>query len=90
MDLGTAAVTGITVICYLVGLTAKAAGLDGRWIPTAVGLSGAVLGVAGLYTMAEFPAGDVISALAVGILSGLASTGADQLVKKARETLCGD
>ena len=32
--------------------------------------------------MAEFPAGDIITALAVGIVSGLAATGADQVVKQ--------
>lgn len=41
-----------------------------------------VLGVAGLYTMPDFPAGDVINAVAVGMASGLAATGVNQLYKQ--------
>ena len=44
--------------------------------------SGGVLGVAGLYTMPDFPAGDMIDAVAVGMASGLAATGANQLYKQ--------
>ena len=40
------------------------------------------LGVAGLYTMPDFPAGDVINAIAVGMASGLAATGVNQLYKQ--------
>lgn len=43
---------------------------------------GGVLGVAGLYTMPDFPAGDVINAVAVGMASGLAATGVNQLYKQ--------
>ena len=41
-----------------------------------------MLGVAGLFVMPDFPAGDVITACAVGIVSGLAATGVDQMVKQ--------
>ena len=43
---------------------------------------GGVLGVVGMYTMPDFPAGDILTAIAVGIVSGLAATGADQLGKQ--------
>lgn len=74
-------VIGITVICYLIGMAAKATSIDNKWIPVIVGIAGAVLGIAGMMVIADFPAHDVINALAVGIVSGLASTGADQIKK---------
>lgn len=78
---GVASVVGITVICYLVGMVAKATAIDNKWIPVIVGATGAILGVVGVYVIADFPATDIINALAVGIVSGLASTGADQIKK---------
>ena len=48
-------------------------------------MAGAVLGVAGMYVMPEFPAADPITAVAVGIVSGLAATGADQAVKQLKQ-----
>lgn len=82
---GVASVIGITVICYLIGMVAKATAIDNKWIPVIVGVSGAILGVAGMYVIADFPATDVINALAVGIVSGLASTGADQIKKISQQ-----
>ena len=75
---GIAGVAAITVICYLIGQGVKASGLDNKWIPVIVGACGGVLGVAGMFLMADFPAGDVLTAAAVGIVSGLAATGVDQ------------
>lgn len=83
MDFGIANVAAITVICYLAGLIAKALPLDDRYIPIVCGVCGAVLGVAGLYLgLPDFPAGDPLTALAVGIVSGLAATGANQVFKQ--------
>lgn len=81
---GVASVIGITVICYLVGVISKATAVDNKWIPVIVGIAGAILGVAGMYVIADFPATDVINALAVGIVSGLASTGRTRLQKFLR------
>ena len=78
MDFGIAGVAAITVIAYIVGLAARVSPLDNKWIPILCG----TLGVAGLYVMPDFPAGDAISAAAVGIVSGLAATGAHQAVKQ--------
>lgn len=80
--LSIAGVAGITVICYLVALGVKQTPLANKWLPTICGVLGGVLGVAGLYTMPDFPAGDLLTAIAVGIVSGLAATGADQLGKQ--------
>lgn len=83
MDFGIASVAAITVICYLAGLIAKALPLDDRYIPIVCGVCGAVLGVVGLYLgLPDFPAGDPLTALAVGIVSGLAATGVNQAVKQ--------
>ena len=83
MDFGIANVAAITVICYLAGLIAKALPLDDRYIPIVCGVCGAVLGVVGLYLgLPDFPAGDPLTALAVGIVSGLAATGANQVFKQ--------
>ena len=84
MDFGIASVAAITVICYLVGLVVKASPWNNdKYIPIACGLVGGVLGVAALYLgLPDFPAGDPLTAAAVGIVSGLAATGVDQAVRQ--------
>jgi len=79
--MGIAGVAAITVICYLMGEAVKLSPLDNKWIPLVCGLAGGALGIAAMYSVADFPAGDVLTALAVGIVSGLAATGANELVK---------
>lgn len=79
---GIAGVTGITVICYLCGLGVRLSPWDNRYIPLLCGLTGGALGALGLQLMANFPAGNIIDAVAVGIASGLAATGADQMIKQ--------
>lgn len=81
-SIGVASVAVITVICYLVGMIVKACGFDTKWIPIVVGACGGCLGVAGMYLMNDFPAQDYITAVAVGIVSGLAATGVDQIGKQ--------
>lgn len=80
-----ASVAAITVICYLIGEAVKLTAVDNRWIPVVCGVAGAVLGIAGMYIMADFPATDYITAAAVGIVSGLAATGANQVYKQLKE-----
>ena len=82
MDFGIASVAGITVICYLVAQVVKATPLDNKWLPILCGVAGAVLGVVGLRVMQEFPAQDMLTAAAVGIVSGLAATGVNQVYKQ--------
>ena len=77
-----ATVAAITVICYLIGMGCKASGKIDKWIPVIVGAIGAALGVIGMHTVPDFPATDILNALAVGIASGLASTGVNQIVKQ--------
>lgn len=85
MDFGIASVAGITVICYLIGQIIKATGLDNKWIPCIVGVAGGALGIAGLYLMADFPATEPVTAIAVGIVSGLAATGVNQVSKQLKQ-----
>ena len=80
--MGLAGVAAITAICYLVGMIATALPLENKWIPVICGVSGLALGVAAMYIMPDFPGTDYITAAAIGIVSGLAATGADQVVKQ--------
>jgi len=84
MDFGIASVAAITAICYLVGLIVKATPWNNdKYIPIACGVSGGLLGLAALYwPMVDFPASDPLSALAAGIVSGLAATGLNQACKQ--------
>lgn len=82
MDFGIAGVAAITVIAYLVGAVVKATPLDNKWIPIICGGVGGVLGALAMSIMPDFPAHDYITAVAVGIVSGLAATGANQCVKQ--------
>ena len=82
---GMAGVAAITVICYLVGWIVKVSGLDNKWIPVIVGVCGGILGVVGMLVMTDFPAADPLTAAAVGIVSGLAATGVDQISKQMKD-----
>lgn len=80
MDFGIASVAAITVIAFLIGQIIKATKLDNKWIPVICGIIGGVLGVVGMNVMPDFPATDIITAVAVGIVSGLAATGVNEAV----------
>lgn len=85
MDISSLGITGvaaITIICFLVGQVVKATGLDNKWIPIICGVFGAVLGIVGMYIMPDFPSSDYLTSAAVGIVSGLAATGANQIYKQ--------
>ena len=73
----------ITGICYFVGLIFKSLPFKDEIIPIACGVSGAILGIIAFEIgMADFPANDAITAVWIGISSGLAATGAHQAVKQ--------
>ena len=83
MDFGIASVTAITVICYLIGMICKSSvKVKDEMIPSVCGVCGAVLGIAGMYVIPDFPAQDMLNAIAIGIVSGFASTGLNQAVKQ--------
>lgn len=85
MEFGIASVAAITVICYLVAQSIKATPLDNKWLPIISGAVGGVLGAVGIYVMPDFPAEDIVTAIAVGIVSGLAATGAHQIYKQFKK-----
>lgn len=80
--MGFGSVAAVTIICYLVGLTIKQTPLDNKWIPSIVGFLGLVLGFIGWRVIPDYPASDWLTALAVGTVSGLASTGINQIDKQ--------
>ena len=82
MDFGIAGVAAITVIAYMIGSAVKATTLDNRWIPSICGTVGGILGILAMRIMPDFPATDYITAVAVGIVSGLAATGVNQIGKQ--------
>ena len=78
-------VVAIVVITYLVGLGAKAIPqIKDNYIPIIVGVAGGVLGIIGMYVIPDFPANDILNAIAVGIVSGLSSTGVNQIYKHVK------
>ena len=78
-------VLAIVVICYLIGMGAKMCPrLRDEAIPVIVGIAGGILGVIGMFVMPDYPANDILNAIAVGIVSGLASTGVNQVYKQLK------
>ncbi len=84
MDFGIAGVAAITVICYLGAQGVKATTLDNKWLPVICGVLGGILGIVGLYCMPDFPGTDPLTSIAIGIVSGLAATGANQVYKQLK------
>lgn len=81
-----AAVPVITVIAFLAAECAKLTPMPDEWLPALCGVVGAILGVVALYVSpALIPATDILSAIAIGIVSGLAATGAHQVYKQLAE-----
>lgn len=85
---GVVGVGSIAVICYAVGYAAKQTskyieGLD-DFIPVICALMGAILGIVGYKVMPDYPASDPITAVAVGIVSGLAATGINEAIKQLK------
>lgn len=81
-NLGFTAIPAITVICYLIAQVVKATAVDNKWLPIVCGVAGAVLGVVAMQIMPDYGANDPLTAVAIGIVSGLAATGVNQIVKQ--------
>lgn len=76
-------VVAIVVVTYLIGLAVKAIPqIKDNYIPIIVGIAGGILGIIGMYVIPDFPANDILNAIAVGIVSGLSSTGVNQIYKQ--------
>lgn len=87
MDLSNCAtVVPIVIICYLVGIGCKVSKkVSDKAIPVIVGIVGGIVAIPAMYVMPNFPAEDVITAVSVGIMSGLASTGVNQIYKQSKK-----
>lgn len=79
---GIEAVPVIAVIVFLIVQAVKATPLEDKWLPVIAGAAGGVLGLAATFLMPDYPAHDPLTAAAVGIVSGLAATGAHQIYKQ--------
>ena len=80
--MGIGSVAAISIICFVFGLCWKLSPGDNKWIPLICGVIGGALGIPAMHVMADFPAADPITAVAVGIVSGLAATGVHQIYKQ--------
>lgn len=85
MDITQVSTVAIVVITYLIGLAVKAIPqIKDNYIPIIVGIAGGILGIIGMYVIPDFPANDILNAIAVGIVSGLSSTGVNQIYKQVK------
>lgn len=76
----------IVIICHLVGIGCKVSmKISDKAIPVIVGLVGGIVAVPAMYVMKNFPADDIITAISVGIMSGFASTGINQVYKQSKK-----
>lgn len=79
-------VVAIVAITYLIGLGAKnIAAVKDEVIPVIVGICGGILGIVGIKVMPDFPANNILDAISIGIVSGLASTGVNQVYKQSKK-----
>lgn len=87
MDLSNyVTVLPIVVICYLAGIGCKAwSKIPDKLIPVIVGGIGGIIAIPAMYIMPDFPATDIITAISIGIMSGLASTGVNQIYKQIKD-----
>lgn len=81
--LNIAAFAAIVIICYGVGEIVKATPVNNKFIvPILIVVGGALGAVAFITGIPKFPAEDIFTAVAVGVVSALASTGINQLAKQ--------
>ena len=75
----------IVVLCYLVGAVLKAFNCEAldKFIPIICGIVGGILGVVVFKTIPGYiPAENWLMALDIGIISGFAATGVNQVYKQ--------
>ena len=83
-NFGIASVAAITVICYLIGNACKASeAIPDTRIPSVMGFCGGILGIVAYLTkMPEMADMHILTAIAVGVVSGFGATGINQLFKQ--------
>ena len=78
-------IPAIVVISYMITETFKMF-INKKYLPMVAGMSGCVLGIlAYILQINIMPADDIITAAAIGIISGLAATGSNQIIKQIKK-----
>ena len=78
-------IPAIVVISYMITETFKMF-INKKYLPIVAGISGGCLGVLSFVLQIDImPANDIITALAIGIISGLAATGSNQIIKQIKK-----
>ena len=78
-------IPAIVVISYMITETFKMF-INKKYLPIVAGISGGMLGVLSFVVQIDImPATDIVSALAIGIISGLAATGSNQIIKQIKK-----
>ena len=78
-------IPAIVVISYMITETFKMF-INNKYLPIVAGISGGMLGVLSFVLQIDImPATDIVSALAIGIISGLAATGSNQIIKQIKK-----
>jgi len=85
MDFDFLTIPTIIVLSYGLGIIVKATPINDKYIPAIVLVFGTILGAVAYLTKIPFMMNvcdDIMTACAIGLASGLASTGIHQLVKQ--------
>lgn len=82
MDLNIIAIPPLVMICYLMGVFIKTSTIDNKWIPVCCMIVGALLGIISYKFVPALIGADILTSVATGIMSGLTSTGVNQLIKQ--------
>jgi hypothetical protein len=78
-------IPGVVVISYMITEIFKVF-INKKYLPIVAGISGGMLGVLSFVLQIDImPATDIVSALAIGIISGLAATGSNQIIKQIKK-----
>ena len=85
-------IPAITALCYFAGFICKTLKIEklDTFIPCICGGLGLILGLVSFYTIPNFiPASNWIDASAIGLASGFAATGVNQIVKQLQALKAG-
>ena len=81
---GITSIPCIVAICFLIGMGCKASEkVKDNFIPVICGAAGLVLGIVAFLAVPQLTiANDILTAAAVGVVSGLTATGVHQIGKQ--------
>lgn len=79
----------IVILCYIIVTLVKRTSLAKEWLPLLSAGTGALLAVIGACTMPQLVTADsILNAAFNGVISGLAATGGNQIIKQAVKLFC--